>query len=86
MHEKIEIEKKTKRGTSTVDLKEHINIRSIECNDNCIVINVNLPAGGTLNINPELLIKAAEEIEEIRADYVAVVKEKLLTINGDIFC
>lgn len=57
--DEILIEKKTKKGVKTVNLKEQILSFDISIADN-VQITLVLPCGSTNNVNPNLLIKAYE--------------------------
>ena len=57
------IKKKTKRGEEKcLDIKETIRIKELFSNENGdTVLRLNLPAGGSLNINPELIFTSLFE-------------------------
>ena len=57
--DKITVLKKTKRGNEKeIDLKEHLSDVSVTENNENTLLKLTLPAGGSLNINPELLLSA----------------------------
>ncbi len=56
----IIVEKKTKKGMKNVDLKGYILACEVEESDP-VQLTLTLPAGGSLNINPTLLINALGE-------------------------
>lgn len=58
--EAITVEKKSKRGMKTIDIKP--GIRSAEVREmlDCAVLDVTLSAGSTDNVNPNLLITALQ--------------------------
>lgn len=58
--EKIPVEKKTKKGFKTVDLKEYVRAYSLSLNEDAVTLSVTLPAGSTTNINPTLFISELE--------------------------
>ena len=71
--DEILIEKKTKKGMKTVDIKPSINIVSCEMNDRSVDVVIRLPAGTQTNFNPVLFIDALKnsgcepfETEKIR--------------------
>ena len=55
----IIVEKKTKKGSKNVDLKEYIV--ACDISEDEPRMSLSLPAGGSLNINPSLLISALAE-------------------------
>lgn len=56
----ILVEKKTKKGIKTVDIKQYFSSCKAFVLDDCVSVRVVLPAGSSENINPTLLIKAFE--------------------------
>lgn len=55
----IFVEKKTKKGMKSIDLKQYILSCNLSDTDE-VNLNLRLPAGATLNINPSLLMSAFE--------------------------
>ena len=83
--EHIEIEKKTKRkGIKIVDIKEHINIKSIEA-DEMLRIDVILPAGSGLNINSAVVVDAFCKYADAEIDSIYTKRTKILCENGEDF-
>ncbi|MEE0929855.1 MAG: TIGR03936 family radical SAM-associated protein [Acutalibacteraceae bacterium] len=66
--EKIEVEKSGKKGTKIIDLKPHIGSYTLEKLDDCVNLEIILPAGSVNNINPMLLITALEKLNNIEID------------------
>lgn len=66
--EKIEVEKVGKKGTKTIDLKPYIGSYTLEKLDDCVCLEIILPAGSVNNINPMLLITALEKLNNIEVD------------------
>lgn len=58
--DKIEIEKRSKKGLKTVDIKQGIKSYKIEEKFDFVLLNVVLSAGSSDNVNPNLLISAFE--------------------------
>ena len=69
--EKIEVEKTTKKNTKLIDLKPQLGNYTLEKLDDYISLEIILPAGSVNNVNPQLLITALENINNI-------------TVNSDI--
>ncbi len=63
--DKVEIEKRTKKGSKMVDLKPEIGEYTLEKLEDCVQLIVTLPAGSVNNVNPSLLITALENINDI---------------------
>lgn len=79
--DKAEIEKKSKRGTKTINLKEYLP--NIAVNDNTAVML--LPAGNTLNINPELIINFLQGIGGAPTQYAKILRKRLVTNSFEDF-
>ena len=56
----IEVEKKSKRGMKTVDIKQGIKSFEIKERLDCAVLEIVLSAGSSDNVNPNLIITALE--------------------------
>ncbi|MBR6386289.1 MAG: TIGR03936 family radical SAM-associated protein [Ruminococcus sp.] len=63
--ENILIDKKTKKGIRTVDIKPNMKIISCENNNGKINVLMRLPAGTQTNFNPNLFIEALRNSTEI---------------------
>ena len=80
--DEILIDKKTKKGVKEVDIKPLMV--SYEVLDG-ITLKLTLKAGSTENLNPQLLIKAMEKYMGVTVEYTEIIREKLLTENGEAF-
>ncbi len=80
-------DKKTKKGIKEVDIKPMILNYDIKNNDdNIIDMKLLLSAGNTLNLNPSLVIKAAEKyIPELIIEYVEISRLNLYTEKDEAF-
>ncbi len=58
--DKIEVEKKSKRGLKTVDIRQGIKSFEVKQMLDCAVLEVVLSAGSSDNVNPNLLVTALE--------------------------
>ena len=54
----IPTEKKTKRGTTSVDLKQQIVLSCVQTVEQGLVLQLRTPAGTSVNVNPSLLVDA----------------------------
>lgn len=61
----ILIEKKTKKGMKTVDIKPDLEVLSCEKTDDSVDMTMYLPAGTQTNYNPSLFIEALKRVTEI---------------------
>ncbi|MBQ8931347.1 MAG: DUF2344 domain-containing protein [Ruminiclostridium sp.] len=77
----IEVEKKTKRGVSTVDLKPHIKVENIS--DEGFVLY--LPSGCDFTVNPSLLFDAYEKYSGEEIEKIDIVRSKILCKDGSEF-
>ena len=66
--EKIEIEKGSKKGLKTVDIKQGIKSFEIDEKFDFVLLNVVLSAGSSDNVNPNLLVSAFENYSALTVD------------------
>ena len=66
--DKIEIEKRSKKGLKTVDIKQGIKSYKIEEKFDFVLLDVILSAGSSDNVNPNLLIFAFENYSALTVD------------------
>ena len=66
--DKIEIEKRSKKGLKTVDIKQGIKSYKIEEKFDFVLLNVILSAGSSDNVNPNLLIFVFENYSALTVD------------------
>jgi len=83
--EEILIDKKTKKGIKTVDLKPSIEMKSISQDDKKIVVNMCLPAGTQTNFNPNLFIEALRNTAEIPFETGNISRTGIYCENNEIF-
>lgn len=77
----IEVEKKTKRGVSTVDLKPYIQIEDFI--GNCFTLY--LPSGCDFTLNPSLLFDAYEGLYGEEIEHIDIIRTKILCKDGSEF-
>ena len=66
--DKIEIEKRSKKGLKTVDIKQGIKSYKIDEKFDFVLLDVILSAGSSYNVNPNLLIFAFENYSALTVD------------------
>ncbi len=76
--DKIEVEKKSKKGITTVDLKPHCDIKSVNFKGDKLVFDLVLPLSPDFSINPTLFINAFLESVNQNDAYVEVLKKETL--------
>lgn len=81
----ILIEKKTKKGIKTVDLKPDTEIVSLEQGDTSVKITMRLPAGTKTNYNPTLFAEALKKSCEIPFEMVNIRRTGILCENNEKF-
>lgn len=82
--ETILTEKKSKNGIKTVDIKEKIVKYNLSMSDGYVLLDVVLPAGNTVNVNPALVISAVEA--ELGCNLFAdVTRRELYSDNFELF-
>ena len=79
--EEILTEKKTKKGIKEVDIKPMILSYDVKDSaENYVEIKLLLMAGNTVNLNPSLVLKAAENyIRELEIEYAQIIRLNLFT-------
>ena len=82
--EVIETVKRTKKGPKTVDLKPMIFKYDIS-HDEKVKLNITLPAGISLNINPTLLTDAFATDSGIEIDYNSIKRLKIICTDKTEF-
>lgn len=83
--DEILIEKKTKKGIKTVDLKPDTEIVRFEKDDTAVKIAMRLPAGTKTNYNPTLFTEALKNSCEIPFDMVNIRRIGILCENNEKF-
>ncbi|MBQ0098624.1 MAG: TIGR03936 family radical SAM-associated protein [Oscillospiraceae bacterium] len=81
--DEILIEKKTKKGVKTVNLKEQILSFDISNSDK-ICLTLVLPCGSTNNVNPNLLIKAYENAMQNEV-FAEIIRTDIFVEGGSRF-
>lgn len=81
----ILIDKKTKKGVKTVDIKPELEIISCELTDNSIDMVMRLPAGTQTNYNPTLFVEALKKFCEIPFETEKIRRTKILCENNEKF-
>lgn len=82
--DKIEIEKRSKKGIKTVDIKQGIKSYKIEEKFDFVLLDVILSAGSSDNVNPNLLISAFENYSALTVDS-DITRIDLYNSNMELF-
>jgi len=83
--DEINVEKKTKKGIKTVDIKPAIEVVSIVANEGKVLLDMRLPAGTKTNYNPTLVIDAFREYAENTFEILKIKRTGILCENNEIF-
>lgn len=81
----ILIEKKTKKGIKTVDIKPDMEILSFEKGDNSVNVSMYLPAGTQTNYNPTLFIEALKKAADIDFEPQNIRRIAILCADNSVF-
>ncbi len=81
----ILIEKKTKKGIKTVDIKPDLEIVSCELKEGSIDMIIRLPAGTQTNYNPTLFIEALKNFRKIPFEVQKIRRKGILCENNEKF-
>ena len=77
--DKIEIEKRSKKkGVNLVDIKPHIDLRSLTAGD-MVRVCMKLPAGCQFNLNTSVVMDAFCKYENVEIDNIYTTRTKILT-------
>lgn len=81
----IEVEKKTKKGTKTIDLKPDCEVLAAEAEADGLALSLKTAAGSVKNINPSLVIDAFLADAGIASANVQVLRREVLLADGSRF-
>lgn len=84
--EKIEIEKRTKKKTvNLVDIRPSINVTTLETDGKFVAITMILPAGGSFNLNANVVLDTFFSMFGLLPDTVCIERTKIMIENGENF-
>ena len=83
--DKIIVQKKTKRGYREIDLKEFTECLSEKNENDRLILELRLPAGSTVNVNPSILIEEFSKNVQISFDFPKFCRKKLLCMEKTEF-
>ena len=86
----ILMEKKTKRGSTQIDLKAQAEIRGVSEGEQALCLTLRMPAGTSVNVNPSLLMDAfsawlAEHAPEVQTGMLRAERTAILCADGSDF-
>ncbi len=81
----ILIEKKTKKGVKTVDIKPELEVISCELTESSVDMVMRLPAGTQTNYNPTLFIEALKNSCELPFETEKIRRTKILCEKNEKF-
>lgn len=79
----IIVEKKTKKGSKEINLSDFLSVYTIELKDKYVFLNIILPSGSTLNINPNLFFDKIKSDNNIEL-FTHVLRTRMF-VNGNEF-
>lgn len=83
--EKIQVEKKTKKTVTNIDLKPFLEVISIKKEAESVTVELILPAGTQTNINPSLFVGALSDFIPFAFDVGRICRTGILCENGEKF-
>ena len=83
--EQILIEKKTKKGIKTVDIKPDMEITVCEVSGKSVDMVMKLPAGTQTNYNPSLFFEALRNVSGVPFEVADIRRTGILCGNNEIF-
>lgn len=86
----ILMEKRTKRGTATVDLKQQAQIMMTQTLEDGLWLKLRMPAGTSVNVNPSLLVDAfrsylEQNAPEVQCGMMRAARLAILCADGSNF-
>lgn len=81
----IPVEKKTKKGITTVDIKPAVEIIEVTGEDKTAALRLRLPAGTQVNYNPNLLLDAFKKYTAVAFEIIKISRTGILCENNEIF-
>lgn len=84
--ESITVEKRTKKGSKTIELKEILSQIDSREEDGCFRMELLLPSSMELNVNPSLLLDAIQEKFGYPTEGWSILRTQLYTKEMEIFC
>lgn len=81
----IPVEKKTKHRVQQLDLRPMITERSRQGEGDCLTLELRLPGGAAMNLNPNLLLEALWRRRGGEAEYARVLRTAILTAEQEPF-
>lgn len=84
--ERLPVIKKTKKGEQEIDLKEKMAILNVSKTADELVLEMRLPAGGTLNWSPMLVTGAYNELLGREPYWTGLERTAVLTEDFSDFC
>lgn len=82
--DKIEIEKRTKKGSKVIDIKPSVKNFELKEKFDFVLLNLILSAGSTDNVNPNLLFSAFETFSGISID-AEITRNDLYNSDMELF-
>lgn len=83
--DEILIDKKTKKGIKTVDIKPDIQVLSCNVTEKCVEMKLRLPAGTQTNYNPTLFIDALRNSRAADFEPADIARTAILCGDGTDF-
>ena len=83
--QEILIEKKTKKGIKTVDIKPDMEILTCNRSERSVDISMYLPAGTQTNYNPTLFIEALKKATDIAFETENIRRTAILCADNSVF-
>jgi radical SAM-linked protein len=81
----ISVEKRTKKGMKTMDIKSMINVQVASAEGNNLLLTLLLPAGNEGNINVSVVTDAFQKYTDMPFCVEQVLREKIFCLNGEEF-
>jgi len=84
-YDEINVEKKTKKGIRTINIKPDTEIVNTELSDGKLIIEIRLPAGTQTNLNPNLFTEAFSDVSSVGFETGKICRTKILCSGNELF-
>lgn len=83
--EEIPMQKRSKKGIKTVDIKPMLQILSVKEQSDGLLLTMRCRAGVEINLNPTLALDALAELTSFKADWATIERVAILNESLDNF-
>lgn len=83
--DEICVEKKTKKGIKTIDIKPDTEISGYDISEGKLILKIKLSAGTQNNLNPMLFTEAFSSVSPVKFETGNICRKNIFCADGEIF-